>query len=101
MLICYKLILTNYEGLDVISYCPSYVYYQTYRLFGTYGFPPNYQLGGSGGTYEFLLYSYYYQGLAWDLPGFLLTPYYVFRLINKGVTVNIYGEERDRRIKYT
>ena len=57
MLICYKLILTNYEGLDVITSLPSYVYYQVYRLFNTYGFPRNYQLVGSGGTYEFLLYS--------------------------------------------
>ena len=57
MLICYKLILTNYEGLDFIISFPHYIYYQTYRLFGTYGFPPNHQLVGSWGTHEFLLYS--------------------------------------------
>ena len=56
ILICYKLILNNYNGLGVITSPPSYVYYQAERLSGTYGFPPNNQLGGSGGTYEFLLY---------------------------------------------
>ena len=40
MLICYKLILTNYEGFDLNTSRPFYVYYQTYRLFCTFRFPP-------------------------------------------------------------